>query len=197
MVRPDRINVKTMKAMGKILLIVDPQVDFVNGSLPVTGAAEAMDALAAYVKEHGNEYVARLVTADWHPYHHCSFADEGGLWPRHCVQHSVGAAIWQTLLVALNELQGGFTLLYKGNNIAKEEYSIMQNEESASVICRLVEALKIEQLDVCGLAGNICVLDTAKDLKKMLGDTKLDILENYSPSLDDGSMLKDFIKTLD
>ena len=46
--------------MGKILLIVDPQVDFVNGSLPVTGAAEAMDALAAYVKEHGNEYVARL-----------------------------------------------------------------------------------------------------------------------------------------
>ena len=197
MVRPDRINVKTMKAMGKILLIVDPQVDFVNGSLPVTGAAEAMDALAAYVKEHGNEYVARLVTADWHPYHHCSFADENGLWPRHCVQHSAGAAIWQTLLVALNELQGGFTLLYKGNNIAKEEYSIMQNEESASVICRLVEALKIEQLDVCGLAGNICVLDTAKDLKKMLGDTKLNILENYSPSLDDGSMLKDFIKTLD
>lgn len=197
MVRPDRINVKIMKAMGKILLIVDPQVDFVNGSLPVTGAAEAMDALAAYVKEHGNEYVARLVTADWHPYHHCSFADEGGLWPRHCVQHSVGAAIWQTLLVALNELQGGFTLLYKGNNIAKEEYSIMQNEESASVICRLVEALKIEQLDVCGLAGNICVLDTAKDLKKMLGNTKLNILENYSPSLDDGSMLKDFIKTLD
>ena len=197
MVRPDRINVKTMKAMGKILLIVDPQVDFVNGSLPVTGAAEAMDALAAYVKEHGNEYVARLVTADWHPYHHCSFADEGGLWPRHCVQHSAGAAIWQTLLVALNELQGGFTLLYKGNNIAKEEYSIMQNEESASVICRLVEALKIEQLDVCGLAGNICALDTAKDLKKMLGNTKLNILENYSPSLDDGSMLKDFIKTLD
>ena len=197
MVRLGRINVKTMKTMGKILLIVDPQVDFVNGSLPVTGAAEAMDALAAYVKEHGNEYVARLVTADWHPYHHCSFADEGGLWPRHCVQHSAGAAIWQTLLVALNELQGGFTLLYKGNNIAKEEYSIMQNEESASVICRLVEALKIEQLDVCGLAGNICVLDTAKDLKKMLGDTKLNILENYSPSLDDGSMLKDFIKTLD
>ena len=73
----------------------------------------------------------------------------------------------------------------------------MQNEESASVICRLVEALKIEQLDVCGLAGNICVLDTAKDLKKMLGNTKLNILENYSPSLDDGSMLKDFIKTLD
>ena len=197
MVRLGRINVKTMKAMGKILLIVDPQVDFVNGSLPVTGAAEAMDALAAYVKEHGNEYVARLVTADWHPYHHCSFADEGGLWPRHCVQYSAGAAIWQTLLVALNELQGGFTLLYKGNNIAKEEYSIMQNEESASVICRLVEALKIEQLDVCGLAGNICVLDTAKDLKKILGNTKLNILENYSPSLDDGSMLKDFIKTLD
>lgn len=182
--------------MDKILLIVDPQVDFVNGSLPVTGAAEAMDALAAYVKEHGNEYKARLVTADWHPYHHCSFADEGGMWPRHCVQHSTGAAIWQSLLEALNETRGGFTLLYKGNTITKEEYSIMQNEESASVICRLVEAMKIEQLDVCGLAGNICVLDTAKDLKKMLPNTKLNILEEYAPSLDDGSMLKDFINGL-
>ena len=37
--------------MNKLLLIVDPQVDFITGSLPVEGAAKAMDALATYVKE--------------------------------------------------------------------------------------------------------------------------------------------------
>ena len=68
--------------MKKLLLIVDPQIDFITGTLPVAGAAEAMDALAKYVKEKGNEYTVKIVTADWHPYHHSSFADEGGVWPR-------------------------------------------------------------------------------------------------------------------
>ena len=60
--------------MKKLLLIVDPQIDFITGTLPVAGAAEAMDALAKYVKEQGNEYTVKIVTADWHPYHHSSFA---------------------------------------------------------------------------------------------------------------------------
>ena len=88
--------------MKKLLLIVDPQIDFITGTLPVAGAAEAMDALAKYVKEKGNEYNVKIVTADWHPYHHSSFADEGGMWPRHCVQHSVGAAIWESWLFVIN-----------------------------------------------------------------------------------------------
>ena len=53
--------------MKKMLLVVDPQIDFINGSLPVAGAAEAMDALAEYVKTSGDEYVVRIVTSDWHP----------------------------------------------------------------------------------------------------------------------------------
>jgi len=46
--------------MKKLLLIVDPQIDFITGTLPVAGAAEAMDALATYVKEQGNEYTGLL-----------------------------------------------------------------------------------------------------------------------------------------
>lgn len=64
--------------MKKMLLIVDPQVDFITGTLPVPGAAVAMDALAEYVRAHGEEYSVKVVTSDWHPYHHNSFADEGG-----------------------------------------------------------------------------------------------------------------------
>ena len=36
--------------MAKMLLIVDPQIDFINGSLPVPLAAEAMNELASYLK---------------------------------------------------------------------------------------------------------------------------------------------------
>ena len=182
--------------MKKLLLIVDPQIDFITGTLPVAGAAEAMDALAKYVKEQSNEYTVKIVTADWHPYHHSSFADEGGVWPRHCVQHSVGAAIWESLLVALNESKGGFTLLYKGDSIDKDEYSIMQNKASASILARLVKALKVDQIDICGLAGDICVLNTAKDITSTFENTKLNVLEPYSPSLDGGAALNDFVGSL-
>ena len=98
--------------------------------------------------------------------------------------------------VALNESKGGFTLLYKGNSIEKDEYSIMQNAESANILSRLIKALKIAQIDVCGLAGDICVLNTAKDLKEVIGDVRLNVLEAYSPSLDGGAALSVFVETL-
>lgn len=180
--------------MNKLLLIVDPQIDFITGSLPVENAAEDMNALATYVKTNGVTYSLKVVTLDWHPFHHSSFADEGGLWPRHCVQHSTGAAIWQPLLVALNQQEGGFTPLYKGTNIGKDEYSIMQNETSANILNKLMEKWDIEQIDICGLAGDICVLNTAKDLKEVIGNIKLNVLEAYSPSLDGGTALSEFIR---
>ena len=182
--------------MKKMLLVVDPQIDFITGSLPVKDASGAMNRLADYVLRHGDEYLVKIVTSDWHPYHHCSFTREGGQWPVHCVQHSAGAAIWQPLLDALNETKGGFTLLYKGDQIDKDEYSILQNERSASILLRLIMALGIEQIDICGLAGNVCVLNTASALKAIVGADKIHILEAYAPSLDDGSALKAFVGSL-
>ncbi len=177
----------------KMLLVVDPQIDFITGTLPVPGAAEAMDALGRYIDEHGATYAVKMVTADWHPYNHCSFDRRGGQWPPHCVQHSAGAALWQPLLESLNKSRGGFTMLYKGIRVDKDEYSVMENAESAAVLLRLIEALKIDRIDVCGLAGNICVLNTMRDLVAFFGPKKLRLLTDYAPSLDDGSELKAFV----
>lgn len=182
--------------MNRMLLIVDPQVDFITGSLPVPGAADAMDALARYVREHEADYELKVVTADWHPYRHSSFDREGGQWPPHCVQHSVGAALWQALLEALNETRGGYTLLTKGDRVEKEEYSILQNGHSAAILLRLIRGLNIERVDICGLAGNVCVLTTAQDMVSAVGTDGVNVLEAYSPSLDDGSALRAFAATL-
>ena len=84
-----------------MLIVVDPQIDFISGSLPVPGAAEAMNQLADYVKANGDDYALMVVTNDWHPYDHCSFAPNGGPWPVHCVQNSEGAATYWPLLEVL------------------------------------------------------------------------------------------------
>ena len=53
--------------MDKILLIVDPQVDFISGSLAVEGAKEKMDALAMGYKDNivvDTKYIASIDGGD-------------------------------------------------------------------------------------------------------------------------------------
>ena len=147
----------------RLLLIVDPQVDFITGSLPVPGAEDAMNALARYIKAHDGYYDARIVTNDWHPLDHCSFKPNGGQWPVHCVQHSEGAATWWPLLEALYSTQGAVEFLTKGDDKDREEYSIMQNQDSGGFLTWLLaDGKKYAEVHVCGLAGDVCVLNTLR-----------------------------------
>ena len=61
--------------MKNILLIVDPQNDFITGTLPVEGAEERMKKLAEYIKARHIEYDYILMTMDSHPTNHSSFKD--------------------------------------------------------------------------------------------------------------------------
>jgi hypothetical protein len=81
--------------MTRALIVVDVQHDFCEGgSLPVTGGIEAARRVEDHVREHGQEYVALVATADWHhdPGEHWSdqpdFVDS---WPVHCAVGTHGA----------------------------------------------------------------------------------------------------------
>ena len=58
--------------MRKLLLIVDPQNDFVNskGSLYVPGAEKGIEAIIRYIKEHGEEITDIAITQDTHHKYH-------------------------------------------------------------------------------------------------------------------------------
>lgn len=170
-------------------MIVDPQVDFIAGTLPVPGAEEAMNGLAAYVAENGGRYRHKIVTADWHPYFHMSFAQCGGEWPRHCVRNTVGAAIWQPLVDALYQTAGDVTVLYKGEKADVEEYSIFKNARAASAIDEIIKKFGIGKIDLCGLAGDVCVSGTLLDGIDRCGKQIWNVLREYAPSLDGGGRL--------
>ena len=133
------------KMMKKILLIVDAQYDFINGSLPVGGAEERMNALADFVRQHDGDYDLKIATTDWHPRSHCSFAENGGTWPVHCVQFTHGASIFQPLFDALYATKGDVLILTKGTLADREEYSIMGNDKSRKVLQRLFKKKSVEQ----------------------------------------------------
>lgn len=182
--------------MNKLLLVVDPQIDFINGSLPVPDAESAMNNLAEFISSNNGNYCYKIATVDWHPHNHCSFATNDGQWPDHCVQHSEGAAIWPSVLKALHTTKGDTIILSKGLNSATEEYSIFKNVESTALIDEIIKKYRIDKIDICGIAGDICVLDTLKDGIAIYGPQMFNILSEFSPSLDKGAILNEFKNNL-
>lgn len=179
-----------------LLLLVDCQNDFIEGgSLPVEGAQIAMERLAEFIKERDGFYENKVLTIDWHPFNHCSFVENGGTWPLHCLQHSHGAAISPTILDAVNNTKGNVTFLTKGDTSSIEEYSIFKNLESNNDLYRLVKGKEITQIDICGIAGDICVLNTLKDGIKYFGKEMFRVLLPYCPSLDGGKALLEYTTT--
>lgn len=180
--------------MKRILFAVDPQNDFINGALPVPGAEKALDALSDFLLANPERYAAKIVSLDFHPWNHSSFAANGGPWPKHCVAHSAGAAVFPRLLDALNGT-GGETLFFrKGEKKDAEEYSIFANPDAADDLLALLREADV--IDICGVAGDVCVLNTLKDGVRLLGKEKFNVLAEYSPSLDGGAKLAAFVESL-
>ena len=74
------------------LLVVDVQNDFCpGGSLAVDEGDRVVPELNLWIERFGKEGRPIAYTRDWHPPGHCSFRDQGGPWPVHCVQKTRGA----------------------------------------------------------------------------------------------------------
>ena len=177
--------------INRLLLIVDPQIDFITGSLPVPEAKEAMDALAEYVSNYALKYNLICVTCDRHPLRHTSFTDFGGKWPIHCIESSVGAAIWPPLMEALLQCPIKVRILYKGEKLSKDEYSIFQSSEGASMMDNCIKEYSITDIDICGLAGDVCVVNTLQDARHLYPNMHFHILHPYIASLDGGKIISE------
>lgn len=168
----------------KILIVVDAQYDFIEGgSLAVEGAREALNKLVEFIKEHYKEYDGIFFTADWHLPSHCSFKDNGGIWPPHCVQHSHGAAIYQPLLDVLDELKIDYDVLTKGCDEDHEEYSIFKNVLSETYLKAMNKHNEISVVDVCGLALDYCVKDSIMDGKKVFVGSTFRLIKDCTASI--------------
>ncbi|MDE5833582.1 MAG: isochorismatase family protein [Desulfovibrio sp.] len=177
--------------MNEILLIVDPQIDFITGSLPVPGAEEAIAALSRYILERPDAYARKIVSLDFHPWNHCSFAENGGDWPRHCVAYDGGSSVFPALLNALHSTEGETEFLLKGQSRDADQYSIFMEPANLNKLFPILS--EADRIDICGIAGDVCVLNTLRDGVRIFGPEKFRVLREFSPSLDGGKSLDDYI----
>jgi nicotinamidase/pyrazinamidase len=102
-----------------------------------------------------------VYTQDWHPPHTPHFAQDGGIWPVHCVAETWGAEFHPRLNVA-------GPIVRKGAN-GEDGYSgfTMRDPKTGETIPTELEGLlrkrDVKRVVICGLATDFCVNATAID----------------------------------
>lgn len=188
--------------MGKkILVVVDYQYDFFNpdGALYVNGGEKLQEKIASIIPNF--DYV--IFTKDSHTLNHCSFKENGGIWPMHCVFNSIGAGIPIELLKAAKD----YGIVTKGDNDDEEEYGAFSDDIEFFLNIEFAVDIEgtcskpfrsycddVDEIVVCGIAGDYCVLETLKNIIKHIGTNKVKVYLDGIVSIDSGEKLNNFIK---
>lgn len=176
----------------KVLVVTDVQRDFFDpaGSLYVTGG----ECLPAKIAAAASKYDKILFTLDWHPGDHCSFKQNGGPWPVHCVAYTQGAGLADEFSPILAKGPEYVQLFFKGSDRDREEYGAFEGLSADGKYSVIYEWLqKADEIDVCGIAGDYCVKETAAMILKYVPASKVRMLADLICSIDDGSTLESFI----
>lgn len=178
--------------MNKTLIIVDGQHDFMEGGkLPVAGATVALNNIVDYL--NSGEVSLAITTQDWHIGKHESFKEQGGDFPEHCVKDTYGADIYEPILEAIKKNNILHYNLKKGEFVEEfsafirkvKDYSHWKEYLTTDNESPYIQFHDEEQIIICGLAGDICVMNTALALKEL----NPVIADNLTASLSDDNFI--------
>ena len=178
--------------MKTALLVIDVQNDFCPaGALAVVGGNE----IIPHINEEMAKYDCVVLTQDWHPKGHSSFATshEGKnplelikmpygdqvLWPDHCIQGSKGAEFHPDL-----NIEQANAIIRKGSNPFIDSYSAFfeNDRKTATGLDGYFKSLEIERINLVGLATDFCVNFSAQDAANL--GYKVSVLEKMCRAID-------------
>lgn len=163
--------------MNRALIIVDVQYDFLEGgALAVQGGYDVAGNLSALFSSRSpalDQYNLIVTTQDWHiqPGDHFSdtpdFVDS---WPKHCVAKTHGAMLeseletslkswwylesYERSLVIADVRKGMYNAAYSGFQGINKEFNPLDT---------ILWDAGVKSVDVCGIATDYCVKETAAD----------------------------------
>ena len=159
------------------IVVVDMLYDFIDGSMACAHAEPAVAKALELLRQNAEAtadgdteeiiqsggMVPVLFVCDTHPCDHCSFTEQGGPWPSHCVGGTRGAEIHDDLKPFADEA----CIFRKGCDKAVEQYSGFEGRNDAGQsLAEVLEVLDVKSVLVVGIATEYCVRNTAEDLLK-------------------------------
>jgi len=188
-----------MRPANQALIVIDVQNDFCPGGALAVAQG---DAIIPQINGLMGEFQTVVLTQDWHPADHSSFAaNHAGaapfsnvqmpygaqtLWPSHCVQGTKGAEFHPALRSDLAQL-----VLRKGFRAAIDSYSaLFENDKTTPTgLDGYLRARRITGLTLVGLATDFCVAFSALDAVAQGFDVT--VLQDACRAIDlDGSLVR-------
>ncbi len=185
--------------MSQALIVIDVQNDFCpGGALAVVGG----DEIVAGINTRMDDAESVILTQDWHPADHTSFASQHAgrapmevveapygpqvLWPDHCVQGSHGAAFHAALDTRRADL-----ILRKGFRREIDSYSAFfeNDQKTPTGLEGYLRTRGLTSLEFVGLATDFCVAWSALDAARLGFEVR--VLTELCRGIDlDGSMAR-------
>jgi nicotinamidase/pyrazinamidase len=160
------------------LIVVDIQNDFMpGGALAVKDGDKIVSGINVLMKKFHKSGARNILTQDWHPKNHLSFASEHEekkpfdpidgvfgigpvLWPDHCIQGTKGSEFHRQLDVAMAHL-----IIRKGIDREIDSYSTFtENDRHTDTgLAGYLKNANLKRIFICGLALDYCVYWSAVD----------------------------------
>ncbi len=166
-----------MRDISQALIIIDVQNDFCpGGALAVEGGHEIVAGINGLM----TEFQTIVLTQDWHPSGHSSFASSHDgkdpftetempygaqmLWPDHCIQGSQGAAFHADL-----DADKAHMIVRKGFRPQIDSYSAFfeNDHETPTGLDGYLKTRDVSAVTMVGLATDYCVNFSAVDATRL------------------------------
>ena len=153
-----------------ILFVIDYQKDFVDGALGFAGAERLDEKIAARVREYGPGRV--WYTMDTHYEDYINTREGRNLPVPHCIRGSEG---WQNYGQTAEALA-------KVGAVGIEKRTFGMDLGDPAVLAKLPE--RVDNIELCGLVSNICVVSNAAVLQGHYPDAQLTVDARLTDSFD-------------
>ncbi|SCM69541.1 bifunctional nicotinamidase/pyrazinamidase [Donghicola eburneus] len=174
-----------MQYADTALIVIDVQNDFcTGGALAVPDGEAVVPLINAMLPDYG----ACILTQDWHPGGHSSFASQHAgkepfgtvemsygtqvLWPDHCVQGTQGAEFHADL-----QTDAANMIIRKGFRRDIDSYSaFFENDRTTPTgLTGYLRTINVQKVTLAGLATDFCVAYSALDAARQGFDVTVDL----------------------
>ncbi len=155
--------------MKKLLIVVDFQNDFVDGALGFDGANLLEDVISNKILNYKNNQYDVIYTFDTHSDGYMNTHEGKNLPVTHCVKGTFG-----------HELYGKVATLFdKEKDVYFEKPTFPSLE-----LAKYLENKDYEEVEICGLVSNICVLSNVVMVKSALPNANIVVDTQATDSFD-------------
>ncbi|AMC93872.1 isochorismatase [Erysipelothrix larvae] len=152
--------------MKKLLVVVDYQHDFIDGSLGFDGAKSLAPLIKARIEEtlqHGGDVV---FTRDTHDENYLNTQEGSKLPIKHCIKGTHGWEIEESLTQYASHV-------FDKPTFGSLEFGVWLNTQT------------YDEVELCGLVSNICVLSNAVLSKAALPEARIVVDHTLTASFDE------------